>query len=245
MLLTELWEQLFTNKLKKDGNLWLFTQKKLSPTQQRYSAYNRELLASYMAMQKEDKCSPRPLRHLDFISQFTTDIRYLKGLDNVVADALSRIHIATISRPSAIDYYQLAKEQENDAELQNILSGNATTSLVLRPLPIGQPPVILHCYISSGRIRPFVPQSFRRAVFSNLHSFSHRVKASVKLIDERYVWASVKADVASWARECLQCQKSKVTCHTKSKIGVFVPPSARFEHMQIDLIGPLPPYEGF
>ena len=37
-----------------------------------------------------DKWSPRQQRHLCFLSEFTTDIRYVPGPDNVVADALSR-----------------------------------------------------------------------------------------------------------------------------------------------------------
>ena len=38
-----------------------------------------------------DQYSPRQIRHLDFISQFTSDIRYVKGTQNVLADALSRV----------------------------------------------------------------------------------------------------------------------------------------------------------
>ena len=37
-----------------------------------------------------DRNSPREIRHLGFISQFTTDIRHIKGTENVVADARSR-----------------------------------------------------------------------------------------------------------------------------------------------------------
>ncbi|EFN71769.1 Uncharacterized protein F44E2.2, partial [Camponotus floridanus] len=93
-----------------------FFSKKLSPTEEKYSAFDRELLAIYLAVkhfrhmvearnfiiftdhkpiiysfkQKPDKCSPRQFRHLDFIGQFSTDIRHVSGSDNVVADALSR-----------------------------------------------------------------------------------------------------------------------------------------------------------
>ena len=38
-----------------------------------------------------DKHSSRQIRHLDFISQFTLDIRHVKKADNPAADALSRI----------------------------------------------------------------------------------------------------------------------------------------------------------
>ncbi|GBM58800.1 hypothetical protein AVEN_179345-1 [Araneus ventricosus] len=104
--------------------------------------------------QKEDKTresSPRQLRQLDLIGQFTTDIRHLKGTDNVVADALSRIHISTIGLPYVIDFQKMAEEQQTDPELQDILSSN-TTSLVLQPLPVGEPPVTLHRDVSLGPI---------------------------------------------------------------------------------------------
>ncbi|GFU11606.1 retrovirus-related Pol polyprotein from transposon 297 [Nephila pilipes] len=114
----------------------VFFSKTLSAAQRRYSANDRELLEAYMAIkhfshvvearnfilftdlkpliykfkQKEGKCSPPQLRQLDLIGQFTTDIRYLKELENVVADALSRIHISTITTPCAVDFKKMAKE---------------------------------------------------------------------------------------------------------------------------------------
>jgi cleavage and polyadenylation specificity factor subunit 1 len=92
-----------------------FFSRKLSPAQQKYSAYDREMLSIYEAVryfrhmlearhftiitdhkplmyafqQKRDKCSPRQFNQLNFISQFTTDIRHIPGKDNIVADALS------------------------------------------------------------------------------------------------------------------------------------------------------------
>ncbi|GBM64178.1 hypothetical protein AVEN_89030-1 [Araneus ventricosus] len=162
--------------------------------------------------QKEDKCSPRQLRQLDLIGQFTTDIRHLIGTDNVVADALSRIHISTIGLPYAIDFQKMAEEQQTDPELQDILSSN-TTSLVLQPLPVGEPPVTLHCDVSLGRIRPFVPENFRREVFTNLHSLSHPgIRASARMISERYVCPSMKADATLWALGPLPPSEGCLTC---------------------------------
>ena len=94
-----------------------YFSRKLSPTEQRYSTFDRELLAVYCAIRhfrhflearefhvltdhkplthslksKPDRHSPRQVRHLDFISQFTSDIRHVTGKDNPVADALSRM----------------------------------------------------------------------------------------------------------------------------------------------------------
>ncbi|KAG8178678.1 hypothetical protein JTE90_025599 [Oedothorax gibbosus] len=77
---------------------------------------------TYAFRQRSDKCSPRQARQLDFISQFTTDIRYIKGSENIVADTLSRI--SSISMPSPIDYEQIAQAQQNDPELQSLLSNS-------------------------------------------------------------------------------------------------------------------------
>jgi cleavage and polyadenylation specificity factor subunit 1 len=104
-------------------NVWqpLAFSKKLSPARQKYSAYDRGLLGIYEAIkhfrhvlearhftiftdhkpityalqQNRDKCSRRQFNRLDFIAQFTTDIRHISGQDNVVADALSRVESVT------------------------------------------------------------------------------------------------------------------------------------------------------
>lgn len=46
--------------------------------------------------QKLDKASPRQARQLDYIGQFTTDVRHISGTDNVTADLLSRIQLVRI-----------------------------------------------------------------------------------------------------------------------------------------------------
>jgi cleavage and polyadenylation specificity factor subunit 1 len=107
-------------------NAWqplAFFSKRLNTGQQKYSAYDCELLAIYEAikhfrhmldarhftiftdhkpityafLQKRDKCSPRQFNHLDFVAQFKTDIRYISGQENVVADALS--HVESVTAP--------------------------------------------------------------------------------------------------------------------------------------------------
>jgi cleavage and polyadenylation specificity factor subunit 1 len=45
---------------------------------------------TYTFQQKRDKCSPRQFNHLDFVAQFTTDIKHISGQDNVVRCPLLR-----------------------------------------------------------------------------------------------------------------------------------------------------------
>ncbi|CAH8513258.1 unnamed protein product [Dicrocoelium dendriticum] len=52
-------------------------------------------------------------------------------------------------------------------------------------------------------------------------------------------------DIRQWAKSCIQCQKSKVHRHTITTPGTFSLPDARFKHVHLDIVGPLPPSNGF
>ncbi|XP_073831557.1 uncharacterized protein [Musca autumnalis] len=56
-----------------------------------------------------------------FISQFTTDIIYLSGPENTVADAFSRLN--EISMPSTVSTEAIQKAQQSDDELKTIING--------------------------------------------------------------------------------------------------------------------------
>jgi hypothetical protein len=72
---------------------------------------------TYAFQQKRNKCSPRQFNYLDFVAQFTTDIRHILGQNNVVADTLSRVESVT-TPPS---YNALAIAQDSDDELRTHL----------------------------------------------------------------------------------------------------------------------------
>ena len=61
----------------------------------------------------------------------------------------------------------------------------------------------------------------------------------------RHVWPGINADVRRWARSCIQCQRTKVHHHTVSPLHSFPKPDARFDTVHIDLVGPLPPSQGY
>jgi hypothetical protein len=42
------------------------------------------------------KCSPKQFRYLDYIAQFTTDVRHVPDEENPIADALSRVEAVTV-----------------------------------------------------------------------------------------------------------------------------------------------------
>lgn len=246
-----------------------FYSQKLKPAETRYSTFGRELLAIYLAVRhfryflegrsfhvltdhkpltyaflgNHTTYSAREIRHLAFISEFTADLRHVKGQDNSAADALSRI-VALSSTSASVDLQTLAAAQQADSELQVLR--NATTSLVLKDIPLQNSSTTIACDISTGTARPFVPLALRRQVFDRLHTISHPgIRSTQRLITARYVWPKMNADVRSWAKTCLQCQSSKVSKHTITPFKPFPAPDARFDHVHIDIVGPLPSSRGF
>ncbi|KAA3675496.1 uncharacterized protein DEA37_0006946 [Paragonimus westermani] len=81
----------------------------------------------------QDQYSLRETRHLDFICQFTTDIRCIDGSSNFVADALYRPDGSQISA-SAICFLSLAKSQRIPGEFlpNSLVHLSPDTSYVTR-----------------------------------------------------------------------------------------------------------------
>ncbi|XP_032688866.1 uncharacterized protein LOC116852521 [Odontomachus brunneus] len=162
-----------------------FFSQKLSPTEQKYSTYDRELLAifaaikhfrrilegrfftvrtdhrplTFAAQQKSDKASPRAQRQLDYILQYNIKFEAVRGDDNLVADALSRIE--TVGMPTILDATLIQQAQASDSELPNLLD---VPNLELHRLEVdgGQ----IFCSIATSVVRPYsgipAPDCLRR-----------------------------------------------------------------------------------
>jgi cleavage and polyadenylation specificity factor subunit 1 len=153
---------------------------------------------------------------------------------------LSRVKVIT----APVTHDALAAAQKDDEELRALLV--STTSLQLAKILIPGTSVELYCNTSTHRPRPYVPSSLRRQIFDSLHSLSHPgIKATSKLVSQRFVWPAIQKDCHTWARACHSCQRSKVSRHTITPHGDFPLPPARFLHIHIDLVGPLPSSAGF
>ena len=63
------------------------------------------------------------IRHLDFISQFTSDIQFIKGAFNAAADALTRLEVDALNTvPDSalqLDFSSMAHAQQDDPDLLN------------------------------------------------------------------------------------------------------------------------------
>ena len=166
---TRLWALCYNKKL----TIIAFFSRKLTPAESRYSAFDRELLVVYLAVKhfqhfvkgrdfhiltdhkpltfalnSNHNHSPRQLRHLDFISQFTNDIRHIKGIDNSVADALSRVEANAIHTENCplIDFADIAAEQQTYPEFTQL----DKTSLKVQAIPIPATNTTIICDVSTS-----------------------------------------------------------------------------------------------
>ena len=253
-----------------DG-LWrplAFFSCKLQPAQTSYSAFDRELLASYasiwhfwyflegrqfqfsnhkpltFALNKvSDAWSARQQHKLSAISEYTMDIRHVAGKDNVVADALSRAVISAIS--GSTDFSALAAALLADP-VDMAACRTAITGLRLKDIPFGPNNTTLLCDVSLGWPCPLIPVSFRRYIFDNLHGLSHQgIWATRKLVACKYVWHGFGQQVGEWAKSCIACQQAKVNFHHHAPLCKYNEPLFHYDHVNVDLVGPLPPSKGF
>ncbi|XP_076734505.1 LOW QUALITY PROTEIN: uncharacterized protein K02A2.6 [Maylandia zebra] len=218
-----------------------FFSRTLRDSERNYSVFDRELLALHLAtrhfrfflegrhftaymdhkpltfaMSKvSDPWSARQQRQLAAISEFTTGIRHMTTPPWLPIRAITR-------------------------------TSSPQTGLILEDRPVQDGGPLLVCDVSTGRPRPVVPASWRRQVFDSVHALSHPgVRASVKLVSSKFVWPGLRKSVKEWASACIPCQRAKVHKHTKAPLEPFFIPGKRFDHVHVDLVGPLPQSHGF
>lgn len=234
-----------------------FFSKKLTKSQCRLSTFDRELLAGYLAVlhfkpliegrdvvlftdhkpiasayKKQGSLkSDTQQRHLSVITEYVSDIKYIAGNQNIVADCLSRP--ANAIAVDICDLPAMAEMQKADEDINHYKD-------ILQPYTINDD-LVLWCNTDMEYPRPFVPLRSRQSVFRSLHEFSHPgVRASVKLVKSRFFWPDIDRDVRNFAKACHSCQQSKVSRHTKSEVNHFSKSFGRFETVHIDIVGPLP-----
>ena len=142
-----------------------------------------------------------------------------------------------------IDYRQLARDQEVDEEVQAYRT--TTTSLKVEDVPYSNGQFTVLCDTSLGRPRPVIPKNWRRPIFDIVHSLAHPgARTTKKLMTSKYVWHKMSSQINGWARACDHCQRSKVQTHIRAPLQTFEVPTRRFQHVHIDLVGPLPEARG-
>jgi len=257
---------------QKTGKGWqplAFFSQKLSSAEVKYSTFDRELLAAYATIRHfrfmlegrqfqlftdhkplvaamvrvSPPWSARQQRHLAYISEFTTDLIHMPGIENVVADALSRpatgagdAGAAAVDSLCAVDFLQVAAAQKICPDVAVMLTSKA---LAIVPKIVGGEKLLGD--ISTGTFRPLLPAAFRQEACAALHGIHHPgIRGTKKLVCASFCWPGMNSYVGNFARSCLGCQKGKIHRHVSLEAVEIPVPMRRFAHIHVDIVGPLP-----
>ena len=134
----------------------------------------------------------------------------------------------------AMDIRSLARDQPLDPDYQRLVT-DASSNIHFKKVDLDGVELIVD--VSNGPPRPWVPVSWRRKVFDLIHGLGHPgVEMTRKAVAAKFVWPTMRQDVSKWARDCLECQRSKVLRHVVPPIGEFEVPHKRFSHINLDLV---------
>ena len=267
--------------ISQNGKPIAFYSRKLTPTQTRYTTTERELL-SIVETLKEFRTillgqqlivhtdhenltykhfnSDRVMRWRLYIEEYSPDLRYIKGTENVAADALSRLGIldnpmneahfteALRSELYAFDdedlpatafplsYAFLGKAQSTDVA---ILKETAKTKsrYSIQPFTGGGKTRELICY--NGKI--VVPKKLQARVIQWYHDYLGHpgINRTEETIGQHLWWPKMRNQITNSVTVCSTCQLNKRK--TSKKFGHLPEKEAEaipWDKMCIDLIGP-------
>ena len=92
-------------------------------------------------------------RHVAYITEFTTDVRYMKGETNLVAGALSQPSVSATDCDYVINYKDLSADQAPDTEFKRLRHSTSST-LNFRMLKIFDD-VLVWCDVLIGNASPY------------------------------------------------------------------------------------------
>ena len=170
------------------------------------------------------------------------DIEYVAGVDNVLADLLSR--------PPGVKRSTLGEfNKEVQCHAVSLASfadelREATTDEFLQTLDMLHDAVVIRdglaYYARDRQYRVIVPPCLRNRILEAAHSPSHDGRRKTyNQLRMRYFWPGMPGDIADFINRCDRCQAAKPLTARKRPAAKF-PKTSRFETVHIDIVGPLP-----
>jgi hypothetical protein len=263
-----------------------FDSMQLKGAEKNYPVHEKELLAIVRALKKwrsdllgtqiyvytdhrtlenfdtQKDLSRRQLRWQEFLSQYDMSITYIRGVDNTVADALSRLPPETYldEQPGGQPHQQWLNPKSVNAilsvttdqqVLKDIVMGYETDEFCKRLPTCGMKSVKQEnglWYIAGRLVIPRCP-GLRENLFRLAHDALGHFGADKSYASLRtaYYWPNMRRDLEqSYIPSCPDCQRNK--SRTTKQAGPMHPlpvPDQRGDSVAIDFIGPLPPDSGY
>ena len=240
----------------QDGKPVVYASRSLTETEQCYSNIERELLSVVFALERFHHYvygytvtvqtdhkplvsiwkksivsnSPRLQRLLLRLSQYDINVEYLKGKENLVADALSRLspQPTVIEEEDFIPVHMLTDEIPADsariADFRRATAEDTTSSLLMGVVANGWPESKRDCHpllvdywtyreeisAENGLLfkghRLVVPEKLRNKVLQTIHEGHFGIEKMQLRAREAVFWPGITADVLQIAQSCKVCR---------------------------------------
>ncbi|KAL0179640.1 hypothetical protein M9458_025082, partial [Cirrhinus mrigala] len=234
---------------------------KLTPAERNYDVGNRELLAIKLALEEwrhwlegskhpftvlmdhknlEYLRSAKVLNHRQarwslFFTRFQFQVSYRPGTQNTKADALSRIHEPgqpIVSSESILPTTMVVAPVSWD------IMTEIAEAQIQDPSPANCPADLT-----------YVPLCLRPRVLTEVHSTPASghpgIEATLRLLGNRYWWATIRQDTIKFIRDCAICNTTKVPrCLPAGLLQPLPVPQRPWSHIAMDFITDLPPSNG-
>ena len=142
-----------------------------------------------------------------------------------------------------INHRGLAMDQYQDTNVQAYRT--VVTNLKLADIQWSDGSFTVLSDTSTGNPRPVIPENWKRKIFNMVHTLAHPgARTTRRMVSSKFVWHGLAKEVSGWAKKCIKCQLSKVQTHIKAPLQKFEAVSKRFQHVHVDLVGPLPESKG-
>jgi len=190
--------------------------------------------------------SKRQIRWLDFLSNFDFDIKYIPGITNKAADALSRYPYAQVNATTMFI---------TDSKIRDEIRKSYREDSFFKPIienPEQYPLYIIRdnglIYLHDGRLCIPDSKSTRELLLHQHHDNENHfgIGKSYQALSSRYFWPGLSKDVRKYTASCPQCLRNKSS--NQAPAGLLHPlpvPHERFSDIAMDFVGPLPKSNGY
>ncbi|XP_074278654.1 uncharacterized protein LOC141602249 [Silene latifolia] len=278
---------------RKDGKVHAihYAGKTLDDAQTNYSTTEKDLLAVVFAMEKfrtylvgakvivftdhvalrhlliKKESKPRLIRWILLLQEFDMEIRDKKGVENVVADHLSRLINLNVDNGLPINYHlpddHLLSLSLGEAPWYADIVNYLVSGIIpydydshkkkkffhdLRQYFWDEPCLYKSC--ADGIIRRCVPSEEVKPIISHCHdmpSGGHGIsrKTAVRVLQCGFCWPSLFHDVATYVKGCDKCQRSGNISRRHEIPMNYILEVELFDVWGIDYQGPFPSSNGY
>jgi len=190
--------------------------------------------------------SKRQIRWLDFLSNFDFDIKYIPGITNKAADALSRYPYAQVNAMTMFITDSKIRDEIRKSYREDSFFKPIIENPEQYPLYIIQDNGLM--YLHDGRLCIPDSKSTRELLLHQHHDNENHfgIGKSYQALSSRYFWPGLSKDVRKYTASCPQCLRNKSSNQVPAGLLHPLPvPHERFSDIAMDFVGPFPKSNGY